>query len=408
MKKQIMSILIMLLLCISLSSAVFAADTVYVVDEIGVLTDDEIEDLNGYGAYLADECGVDFLFAFTETDDLDAFVQQLSIGKLTDQVLLVLGENYWDIYTFGTTETVISEEIEYELMNAYQEADTYENGIEAYMEAAANLFRNNTYAGSDVIYGENNTIILDEITRLVDMADVLSDSEESALLYRLDELSERQQVDVVIVTVDRLDGKSHMEYADDFFDYNGYGFGDNRDGILYLVKVDYDGKYSTGNSWISTSGYCITALTDEGIQYIGKQITPELVDCTYADAFDEFIDLADEFITQAKNGEPYDVGNLPKGPFPLTRNFLISLVIGIIIALVGTGIMKGKLKTVRMQSSASNYIKNDSLNVTDMRDIFLYSHVDRREKPKESDSGSSGGSSTHTSSSGGTHGGGGF
>ena len=38
----------------------------------------------------------------------------------------------------------------------------------------------------------------------------------------LDEISEKQQCDVVVVTENSLDGKSAQDYADDFFDYNGY------------------------------------------------------------------------------------------------------------------------------------------------------------------------------------------
>ena len=64
--------------------------------------------------------------------------------------------------------------------------------------------------------------------------------------------------------------------------------------------------------------------------------------------------------------------------------------------------MKAKLKTVRQQAKADDYMTPGSLHLTYSRDLFLYTHLDRREKPK-SDSGSS----THTSSSGTTHGGGG-
>ncbi|MGN0696400.1 MAG: TPM domain-containing protein [Oscillospiraceae bacterium] len=259
--------------------------------------------------------------------------------------------------------------------------------------------------GTGYTIGENSTIILSEPTRLTDMADVLSDDEEEYLLAYLNEVSDRQQMDIVVVTIDSSDGKSLMEYADDFYDYNGFGFGDNNDGLLLLVNIGGDGTYSSGNSWISTCGFGITAFTDEGIQYIGRQITPELLDGDYSAAFEEFVLLCDDFITQADSGTPYDVGSLPKGEFPLVRNLLISLGTGLVIALIATGVMKLQLKSVKSNSLASDYVKKDSLNVTASRDIFLYSHVDATER--ESDS-NSGGSDTHISSSDTTHGGGGF
>ena len=238
-----------------------------------------------------------------------------------------------------------------------------------------------------------------DLPRLVDAADLLSDSEESTLLAKLNEISERQQADIVVVTVDTLDGKTPMEYADDFYDYNGYGFGADKDGVLLLVSME------DRDWWMSTTGYGITAITDAGIEYISDKFLSDLSDGDYAEAFTTYAGLCDDFFTQAKDGAPYDVGNLPKEPFKPVKSLLIALSIGFVIALIVTGVMKGKLKTVRFRSSADSYIKTNSMHVTQSRDLFLYTQVHRRERPKETSS--SGGSGTHTSSSGTTHGGGG-
>ena len=243
------------------------------------------------------------------------------------------------------------------------------------------------------------TFAASDLPRLVDNADLLTDSEESTLLSKLNEISERQQADVVVVTADTLDGKTPMDYADDFYDYNGYGFGADKDGVLLLVSLE------DRDWWMSTTGYGITAITDAGIEYISEKFLSDLSDGDYADAFTTYAELCDDFFTQARSGQPYDTGHMPKQPFNIARNLLIALIVGFVIALIATGVMKGKLKTVRFQSAASNYVKANSMNVTESRDMFLYSHVDRRAKPKDTDSSS--GSSTHTSSSGSTHGGGG-
>ena len=103
------------------------------------------------------------------------------------------------------------------------------------------------------------------LPRLVDNADLLSNEEEQSLLAQLDEISERQQCDVVIVTVDSLDGKEVVAYADDFYDYNGYGFGQDRDGVLLLVCMG-EREYA-----ISTTGFGIDDLTDYGLVYIEDQ-----------------------------------------------------------------------------------------------------------------------------------------
>ena len=243
------------------------------------------------------------------------------------------------------------------------------------------------------------TFAASDLPRLVDNADLLTDSEESTLLSKLNEISERQLADVVVVTADTLDGKTPMDYADDFYDYNGYGFGADKDGVLLLVSLE------DRDWWMSTTGYGITAITDAGIEYISEKFLSDLSDGDYADAFTTYAELCDDFFTQARSGQPYDTGHMPKQPFNIARNLLIALIVGFVIALIATGVMKGKLKTVRFQSAASNYVKANSMNVTESRDMFLYTHVDRGAKPKDTDSSS--GSGTHTSSSGSTHGGGG-
>lgn len=179
------------------------------------------------------------------------------------------------------------------------------------------------------------------LPRLVDNADLLTTSEETALLEQLDEISESQQADVVIVTTNTLDGKTPMEYADDFFDYNGYGYGVNRDGVLLLVSME------DRDWWISTSGYGITAFTDAGIDYIGDQFVGYLSDGEYAEGFSRYAELCDEFFTQAKSGAAYDVGTLPNEPFDFLTNSIYAVIMGLVLAGLITGRMKRSLKSVR-------------------------------------------------------------
>ena len=169
-------------------------------------------------------------------------------------------------------------------------------------------------------------------SRLDDDAGLLSLSEEKEIAELLDEISQRHEMDiVVVVTADSLDGLSPMEYADDYYDYGGYG----EDGILLLVSI-------ADNDWyVSTAGYGITAITDAGLTYMSKRFVPYLSEGEYGKAFETFAQLCDEFITQAKTGDPYDTHNLPKDPFAAGVNLVIALVIGLVVALIATGIMKG-------------------------------------------------------------------
>jgi uncharacterized protein len=229
-------------------------------------------------------------------------------------------------------------------------------------------------------------------SRLVDGADILTYPEESGLLLLLNEVSEKYDLDVVVVTVNSLGGKSPRAFADDYYDDNGY----RADGILLLVAMD------SRDYWVSTSGYGIRAFTDEGIDYISNRFEGDLRDGNYASAFTIYAELCDEFISKAKSGKPYDDGHMPRGDFPLGQNLLISLLVGFVIAFIATAVMRARLKSVRSKSDAADYVKQGSFRVTNASDVYLYRRVTKRARPKDN-----GGSSTHRSSSGRSHGGGG-
>ena len=216
-----------------------------------------------------------------------------------------------------------------------------------------------------------------EADLVVDYADLLTSSQEAELETQLQKLTEKYHMSVVIVTADSMGGKDTVAYADDFLDYNGYG----EDGILLLINMEE-------RQWhISTVGEAVSAFSDADIAHIEDQIVDDLRNENYMDAFEEFVSQCDNILNDA---------------FSLVTNLIIALVIGLIVAWISTRVMKGKLKTVHKQTMADDYVTAGSMKVDRSRDLFLYSHLDRTAKPKESS-----GSSTHTSSSGRTHGGGG-
>lgn len=241
--------------------------------------------------------------------------------------------------------------------------------------------------------------------RLQDDAALLSSDEYNEVLSRLDDLCERQSFDVVIHTTEDMDGYSSVvAYADDYYDYNGYGYGEDRDGIILVVAMN------TRDLYISTCGFGITAFTDYGIDTLLDDVKGYFSDGDYYGGFCSFISEADEYITAAKNGSPYDINDGDyyysserSGFFNFTW-LMASLIMGLVCALIIVGTMKAQLKTVRPALAAGSYVRKDSIKVKSERDIYLYRNVSRTEIVRES---SSGGSSTHVSSSGTTHGGGG-
>ena len=252
-----------------------------------------------------------------------------------------------------------------------------------------------------------------EVTRLksgklpvVDMDGLLRPEAVTALSEKLVSIADRYQCDIVIVTVNSLGGKTATEYADDFFDYNGYGYNAvpdadgvtrNGDGILLLVSMEYR-DYA-----ISTSGFGIKALTDYGIEDLEDRFLPDLSKGDYEASFNTFADRCAWLLDTARKGRPYDVGyrlNL----FTLA----LAILAGLLLAFIPVSAMKRQLTDVKKNMNADRYLETQSFALTQNSDVFLNSHVSRTvhvEPQRSGGGGHSGGSSTHTSSSGGTHGG---
>ena len=238
-----------------------------------------------------------------------------------------------------------------------------------------------------IIALSTTAVLASEAARLSDGADLLTDAEEAQLLAKLDEISEKYKLDAVVVTVESVGDKTEQEYADDYFDANDFGFGD--DGILMLYCAETDKGH------ITTTGKCIEVFNDSAIGSIGTGIRRHLDIGNYYDAFTSFAADCENYMEIAVNGAPFNFG----------FTVVVSVVIGLIGAFIVGGKLKGQLKTVKAKEEAESYIKKDSLNVTNSNDFFLYRNVTRKEKKQES---SDDDTTTHTSSSGTTHGGGGF
>jgi len=228
-------------------------------------------------------------------------------------------------------------------------------------------------------------------SRLEDYADLLTEPEEQALRELLDKKSEELQMDLVVVTTDSTGGKSSEAYADDFFDYNGYGMGENYDGVLLLINMEY-------REWhISTTGYGMTAIQDSEVDSVAEEMVEYLSVGYYDSAIREFIKEVEDEVADAHDAEVLDVGEI-------IFRMIIAAVIGMGLAFIPVSVMKGKMNNVQMKNEAADYMKRDQIQMREQRDMFLYSTISRTRKPQENTSRSGGG---HIGSSGRSHGGGG-
>ncbi len=244
--------------------------------------------------------------------------------------------------------------------------------------------------------------------RLVDQADLLSPEDEAALQEKLDTISEALQFDVVIVTAKHIGSRSPMEFADDYFDYNGFGYGPDYDGVCLLISM------AERDWWISTCGFGETALSDD---YFLPTISPSdftyyLKKGEYARSFNYLADVVNDFVIEAKNGEPFSRDHRYQDWKNKAIGVSVSLVLGLIVAAIVTYYKKESyVSAVHESADAGSYMVGN-LKLSEKTDRFIGSYVNRTRRVHETESSSSSGrsytsSGSHTSSSGRSHGGGG-
>ncbi len=238
-----------------------------------------------------------------------------------------------------------------------------------------------------------------------DDANLFTSSEIEDLEKEANALSAEYNMDIVIVTTDDAQGKSSRDYADDFFDYGGFGVGSDHDGILFLIDMD------NRETYISTSGIGIRYLTDARIESVLDTVFDEgLSNGDFYGAALGFLKGARKYleagIPQGQYNEPEKV----KEPNKLTKtDIIISLIGGTVVGGMFYGSTKARYRTPK-RGNPYSYKANSIVNLTTRNDRLINSFVTTRHipKPPSSSGGSSAGrSSTHTSSSGRTHGGGG-
>ena len=372
MKRKIISVLLALILCFSLAVSVSAEPKAidYVVDEFDNLADGEVAELNEYAAYLYDACGVGIFFVYTYADPLDTYDIDSLTGGMKDYFIMMENESSWGTFKGGLGET-IDVATEDELRAVYDAADTYVGGVEDYLYTAATYFP----LIEDTPEGD---ILEVKEYQVFDEAELLNDAEELALEEKLADLGNKHNAQIVVCTIESMDGGDIDEFLGYLYDEMEFGYGDNHDGVLLLVCMD-PREYR-----ILSNGFAGVAIDSGDIDTIGDAIVSDLSDGNYAAAFDEFADQCDYYLDGHINGFPFNFG----------KNLLICLVIGIIAGVVVALILKGQLKTVRKQNQANVYVKPGSMQVTVRNDFFLYRDVTRTKKQSSSSSGSGSSRST--------------
>jgi len=416
--KKIITTLLVAIFALSFMLIPASADDFNTIDSAGLLTADEIQSLEQLAVDIEADFGYFAMICFADNingyDSVRDYGQMLynTYSDCENAVIFVhdLNQNLCDFFIAEDYEEyVFDSDVTDPIFDAYNNAETYYLG--------ANIFYNLVYGAlsdAGVTAPEETTASEDEkdataeettaaaeieettefvnvdrvLPLVVDNADVLTDEEEAYFLERCQTFTDEYKCEIAIVTITDLEGKTAQEYADDFYDYNGYGYGENKDGLLCLYL---DGEEGQRNATLTTSGTAQMNIGDDEIEDILLAIAGSAKFGEFKDAFDWYIDLSEEAVK----------------PVPPLFWLLICLAVGMVIGLIITNSMASKNYSVHKKETAADYVREGTLMITGRNDIFRNTRVNVTPKPK-SNSGRSSDSngSTHTSSSGRSHGGG--
>ena len=234
--------------------------------------------------------------------------------------------------------------------------------------------------------------------RVYDYADVLTEEEETALREYIAVCEAEVNVDIVLVTIcEDMEASGYswetsmMNYADDFYDHNNYGYNKvHGDGVLLLDNW-YEGQKG---SWLSTCGSVYEWFGDYEINRVLDDVYYEVDDNPYG-AYRAYVRRVTQFMEESG----VSVG------IPWILVLLAPIIVAVVFALTHLS-----QKAAKDTTTAETYVAGGKPEFKERRDDFIRKSVVTRHIDRSS--GSSGGRSSgrggsHRSSSGVSHGGGG-
>lgn len=243
----------------------------------------------------------------------------------------------------------------------------------------------------------------EEFGNVFDDAGLLTETQRAELDAKVTGLKEKTGWDVFAVTTADAQGKSAMEYADDFYDART---AEESDGILALIDMDNREIY------LSTCGEAIRYLTDGRIDTILDDAFGYVSEGDYSGCLAAMLRGAEycyeKGIVQGQSNYDVETGAVSEYR-SLTWEEAVPVLLAAIVSGAAIYFFVARNYSIRGGSYDYPYMKYGKVDLTEQEDRFLHESVThyRIQTDSGNSSRSSGRSSTHSSSSGRSHGGGG-
>jgi uncharacterized protein len=243
-----------------------------------------------------------------------------------------------------------------------------------------------------------NTPSVNEEEKIYDFADLYTDEEEKNLYSAVYDYTQRRNLDLVIVTIND-NFESTQEYADDFYDYNNFGYGTDRDGLLFLV--DMENRYV----YISATGGAMSLYPDVECNMITEQVYTYFSDQNYYDGTYQMIKTLDTYYEISYNDSNIDEYKYNTADV----NYLYVFIFATVCTIIGIVILIKRNDLVKVATTSEEYYDKGSIGVHRIKDVVIGHHVTKHAIQRDTGSHGGGfsGGGGHISSSGSSHTGGG-
>lgn len=228
---------------------------------------------------------------------------------------------------------------------------------------------------------------------VIDEANIFTPQQEIKLMDMTNEIYSKYGFELVLYTTDTKIYKPIQDFADDYYDYNGYG--DN--GMFFMISLDERDYYT------STAGYAINLFDNKKLNRLHNYVLEDLSDDQYYDAFYKYAEEVALSVDAYNNGTAHFIPLSKADASRLIKKEAIVFIMAIIIAVVIVKSFEKALNAANKKVEANNNIDYGTFILSHSNDVYVTTQISKIPK---SDNNSRGGGS-HRSSSGRSHGGGG-
>lgn len=209
-----------------------------------------------------------------------------------------------------------------------------------------------------------------------DGAGLLTAAEEEKLEEKSREILSEHGISVVIITTDRFEGSDILDWERRLFAEQGLGRGASDSSLILGISM-------AERDWgITAYGEAERIFGAYSRETIGGAILDDLSSGDYYDSFDTFLEMADTFMTDAEEGKLYSESNHYRKRINPAVLILGAAVLSFAVSLIVVLSWKKGMNTRVLQNGAGAYLQQDSFQLTNRSDIFLYHTVNRTRRQK--------------------------